>query len=71
MDLKTLHAQATETRDAAHRAYKIALRNRKSPGDTDDAYAALLKANVVRDSIYAMQLEAVIAERNAPRANGE
>jgi hypothetical protein len=69
MDLKTLHARATEARDAAHRAYEIALKNRQGPSDTDDAYAALIKSNMVRNDIYAMQLELVIAERKASQAN--
>ena len=51
-ELNALHAIATETRDLAHKAYVIALQNRKADGDTQAAYHTLLKANQVRDRIY-------------------
>lgn len=51
-ELKALHEVATETRDLAHKAYEIALTNRRIPGDTDSAYQTLLKANWVRDRIH-------------------
>lgn len=51
MNLRDLHKIATEARDAAHRAYALAL---KTTSDTSDAYAALLLANRVRDSLYEM-----------------
>lgn len=51
-ELLALHAVATETRDSAHRAYEIALRNITEPGDTQAAYDTLLLANKVRDKIY-------------------
>lgn len=50
--LTALHADATTTRDLAHKAYTIALRNRQVDGDTQDAYQTLLAANRVRDRIY-------------------
>ena len=52
-ELLALHDIATEARDLAHKAYTTALKNRKADGDTNDAYQTLLKANQVRDRIYA------------------
>jgi succinate dehydrogenase/fumarate reductase flavoprotein subunit len=57
--LKRLHEAATVARDAAHRAYTKALANRKGPGDTDDAYEALIKSNEVRDRIYDKMLDSI------------
>lgn len=51
-ELRELHKAATEARDLAHKAYEIALQNRKVEGDTEAAYQALLKANSVRNRIY-------------------
>lgn len=51
-ELLKLHDAATLARDAAHRAYQIALKNRREAGDTEHAYEALLAANRVRDGIY-------------------
>jgi hypothetical protein len=51
-ELSDLHVMATEARDLAHAAYKIALSNRKADGDTRAAYDTLLQANRVRDRIY-------------------
>jgi hypothetical protein len=52
-ELLALHAIATEARDLAHQAYTTALQNRQADGDTEAAYHTLLKANQVRDRIYA------------------
>jgi hypothetical protein len=55
-ELLKLHDAATLARDAAHRAYQVALANRQKDGDTEHAYEALLAANRVRDSIYRLVL---------------
>lgn len=62
--LRAMHDLATEARDAAHRAYEMALRTRKTDDGTDtrDAYEALLLANKVRDRIY----DALIASAARP-----
>lgn len=53
-ELQAMHDLATQARDAAHRAYTIALRLRTTNDGTDtrDAYEALLLTNNVRDRIY-------------------
>ena len=51
-ELLALYADATTTRNLAHKAYGIALQNRRRDGDTDHAYQTLLQANRVRDRIY-------------------
>lgn len=56
-ELKDLHALATKARDSAHRAYTVALQNRRTEGDTEYAWATLLKTNQVRDAIYSALLE--------------
>ena len=56
--LRELHTRATTARDAAHKAYTIALRKRtvdgstQGPGDSDKAWQTLLRTNEVRDMIY-------------------
>lgn len=62
-ELKRLHEMATETRNAAHRAYTTALRNTAPNYDTKDAYDTLLKANGVMARIYAMVLESIVKGR--------
>lgn len=57
-EIKKLHDLATEARGEAHRAYEIALKNRKADGDTEAAYATLLKVNRLRDQLYAALLAA-------------
>ncbi len=57
-----LHALATETRTLAHKAYEIALRNRQADGDTEASYQTLLKANQVRDRIYAAILADITSQ---------
>lgn len=47
-----LHAKATESRNAAHRAYTVALANSKGNDDTLHAYKALLLANQVKSDLY-------------------
>ncbi len=65
-ELKALHEIATEARDLAHQAYTIALKNRVADGDTEAAYHALLKANRVRDRIYAAILALAVEPTPAP-----
>lgn len=60
-ELKDLHAAATQARDLAHRAYEMALRNRKDDGDTKPAFEALLQTNRVRDRIRQAMVAAIVA----------
>ncbi len=66
--LEALKTTATEARDLAHKAYEIALQNRKAEGDTRPAYDALLKANAVLHAIDRMIIEAITAEIDAKPA---
>lgn len=52
-ELLALHQAATETRNAAHQAYQMALKNRRAHGDADAAFTTLLKTNQIRDRLYA------------------
>lgn len=58
-ELKALHDSLTELRTSAHRAYEIALRNRQTDGDTNEAYHTLLEVNRVRDRVCAAILNSV------------
>jgi hypothetical protein len=59
-NLRKLHKEAEANVKAAHQAYTIALKNRKADGDTNDAYAALIKANRVKDGIYEALLKEIV-----------